>query len=231
MKPPSMPLVSILLCAAGLFPRNASAGPRQNCGAIAVREQVEVPEGEVTLANLLAAGTCSAAVHAASEIRLGTAPLAGSPRVLRGDEVRGLLERIESGQDLQVLGTSVPERVTIRRAEPRTDCSNLAAPRATLPSDGTGKRLRTCATRSFVHTARSGNPSSNADLVHRGERVILDWDSSGIHITVPAVSLDGGVLGEQVRARIEPGGRMMRAVVVDRGQLRAGSGEFGRGKG
>jgi hypothetical protein len=223
MKPTSMPLVSILLVAAGLFPRNASAGPRQDCGAIAVREQVEVPEGEVTLADLLAAGTCSAAVHSASRVRLGAAPLAGSPRVLRGDEVRGLLERVESRQDLQALGTSIPERVTIRRAEPRVNCTNLAVHRATSPSDGTGKHPRTCATRSFADTARSGNPSSNADLVHRGERVILDWDASGIRITVPAVSLDGGVLGEQVRARIEPGGRMMRAVVVDRGQLRAGS--------
>jgi hypothetical protein len=215
-----MALVLILLLVAGPVPRRASAA-QPDCGRIGIRAQVEVPEGGVTLGDLLDAGTCSATVRAASQIRLGVAPLAGSPRVLRGDEVRALLERLQSG-DLETLRTSIPPRVTIRRAERGLDCSNSAAHLAISP-DGIGESSRTCASRWLPRAARSGNLSANHDLVRRGERVTLEWDSSGIRITVPAVAVDGGVLGAPVRARIVPSGRMMRAVVMDRGQVRAGS--------
>jgi hypothetical protein len=225
MKPIFKPLVWIVLVAEVAFAKNASAAPA-DCGRIEVHAQVEVPPGEVTLANILDAGTCSAAVRAATRIRLGAAPLAGSPRVLRGDEVQALVERLESADHFESFSTRIPERVTIRRIEPRIDCSNLTAHLAVTSSDGVRKNQRACATRLALHPARSGNPSSNGNLVRRGERVILEWDSSGIRITLPAVSLDGGAFGEQVRVRIEPGGLTMDAVVVDRGQLRAGSSAF-----
>jgi len=224
MKPITVSLFLTLLVATGQCPIKAAAGP-SDCGRIEVRAQVEVPAGEVTLADILATGTCSAAVRSAARIRLGAAPLPGSPRVLRGDEVLALVERLENREeDFEVLSANIPERVTIRRAKSGNFCSDGAAHLAVLSSDDrTVKNSQTCATRLSLHTARSGNPSPKANLVRRGERVRLEWDASGIRITVPAVALDAGAFGEQVRARIEPSGRMMPAIVVDRGQLRAGS--------
>jgi Chaperone for flagella basal body P-ring formation len=220
MKPTSIPLVWIVLVSSALCPRDASTAPA-SCGRIRVRAEVEVAGGDVTLANILDAGTCSTVVRAASRVRLGAAPLAGSPRVLRGDEVRALVESLGSEKGFEASSPSIPERVTIRRSE-RLDCSNLAARLAVPSGDESEKQSRNCTARSSLGNRTSGN-SAEVKLVRRGERVTLEWDSSGIRITVPAVSLDAGALGERVRARIEPNGRMMRALVVDRGQLRAGS--------
>ena len=64
---------------------------------------------------------------------------------------------------------------------------------------------------------------SQKPLVHPGEPVTLLWDQDGIRLLVPAVCLDRGGAGDEVRARIEHGGRVVRAVVVGEGRLRATS--------
>ena len=64
---------------------------------------------------------------------------------------------------------------------------------------------------------------SQAVAVRRGQKVSLVWEASGIRATVPAISLDAGALGESVRVRVEPSGLILRAMVTDRGQVRAGS--------
>jgi len=69
----------------------------------------------------------------------------------------------------------------------------------------------------------SGNAVKPVPLVRRGEKVTLAWDEAGIRIVLPAISLDSGALGDRVRARLEPSGRLMYAVIVDRGRLQAGS--------
>jgi hypothetical protein len=61
----------------------------------------------------------------------------------------------------------------------------------------------------------------NVDLVRRGQTVILLWVQDGIRITVPASCLEGGGLGETVRARIAPSGRVVRAIVLAGGMLKA----------
>jgi Chaperone for flagella basal body P-ring formation len=63
--------------------------------------------------------------------------------------------------------------------------------------------------------------SHQTPLVRPGETVSLLWDQDGIRLVVPAVSLDAGRAGAEVRARVGRGGRTVRGIVVGPGKLRA----------
>ncbi len=246
-----------------------------------VEASVELSSGAFSLADVLAPDACPALRRAASHVPLGNAPLAGSVRVLEGDNVRSLFERISS------LSVEIPERITLRRSGVRASCAEIGArifrqleahlPETELESDpdvlalqvidcGAAGRIPLNApleiTRSFWDRARTNwlisarcvQPtdcvpflvrvqgralssvrfSSSTDkkavrdplkqpLVHSGERVSLLWDQDGIRLTVPAVCLDRGGAGDAVRARIEHGGRVVRAVVLAAGRVRATS--------
>jgi len=67
---------------------------------------------------------------------------------------------------------------------------------------------------------RANAAETSTPVVHRGERVTLLWDESGIRIVLPALSLDAGAPGDAVRARMLPSGRIMPAIVVGAGQLK-----------
>jgi hypothetical protein len=58
-------------------------------------------------------------------------------------------------------------------------------------------------------------------LVRRGQAAMLLWDQNGIRLTVPTVCLESGAPGKQIRTRIIPSGRVVRAIVVSAGMLRA----------
>lgn len=66
--------------------------------------------------------------------------------------------------------------------------------------------------------AKSAKP-----LLRPGQVATLLWDQDGIRFTGRVTCLDAGSAGEVVRARIAPGGRVVRAVVASPGVLRAGS--------
>jgi len=57
--------------------------------------------------------------------------------------------------------------------------------------------------------------------VRPGQTVTLIWDQAGIRAVVPVICLDHGGLGQQVRARIPRGGRVVRAIVLSAGRLQA----------
>jgi len=57
-------------------------------------------------------------------------------------------------------------------------------------------------------------------VMRPGQAATLLWDQDGIRFTGRATCLQGGTVGEWVRARIVPGGRVVRAVVVSSGMLR-----------
>lgn len=67
------------------------------------------------------------------------------------------------------------------------------------------------------------DPVGGPPMVHRGEHVTLWWEQDGIRLVVPAISLEAGVRGEKIRARIAGGGRIVHAVVEKPGILRAAS--------
>jgi len=110
----------VALAATGSFPAD-----QQACRPAAVRAAVAVAGGEFSLADLLAPSTCPPLLGAAARVHLGKAPLPGSVRVLRGDEVRALFGRIAWSKERSPVAwdlTSVPERITVRRAGARASC-------------------------------------------------------------------------------------------------------------
>jgi hypothetical protein len=57
-------------------------------------------------------------------------------------------------------------------------------------------------------------------MVRRGQTVRLLWDQYGVRLIVPATCLDPGDKGQTIRARIALSGRIVRAIVVNAGELR-----------
>jgi hypothetical protein len=119
------------------------ASARQSaCDHTAIRAEVEVASGEFFLSDLLEPSAAPALVQAAGRVRLGSAPLAGSVRVMEGASIRALLETLsfETLNDDNLESTTacgsirVPERIRIHRAGTRRSCSDLIEQiRATLP--------------------------------------------------------------------------------------------------
>jgi len=130
--------------AAGAFVCSALA-TEAACGKRAVRSEVEIVEGELSLADLLEPGACPTLLLAARQVRLGAAPLPGSKRVFEGGQVRAFLQKLEvqKREGREPFGSplasssefwTVPERISVRRAG-RASCADLAARiLATLPS-------------------------------------------------------------------------------------------------
>jgi hypothetical protein len=283
---------------------------------VTVEARVEVARGQFSLADLLSPDTCPAVARAAAEVVLGSAPLAGSVRLLAGSEVRDRLEKLAgimqnsaAGPRTTTMTMLVPERVSIRRAGVRASCADIGArllsPSGTLlgtagpanpaksaagkivvssvsalvPSQmdcGATDRIaretpveptRTVwdpALHSWEVSARCvhagdcvpflvrvagsnsspavgssaherGRPSARYStgaesvsgaakpVVRPGQAVTLVWEQDGIRLVVPAVCMDAGAEGQRVRARIARGGRMLTAIVMSAGILRAAS--------
>jgi hypothetical protein len=321
----------------------------QPCAGIKIRSSVEVEAAGLSLAEVLAPGTCPEVRRAAALIRLGDPPLPGSVRVIEGDDVRQLIERLleqlseqfpEHTRRSTIVGTAttekgmqVPERIMVRRAGRRMSCaeitqvlghalrSGVADPGA-IGSEVTGTELSdrgvpalgnflpqeldcTSALRvpygaplkltkqfwdpalhNWEYSLRCVHPSdcvpflirargtvaqdpktvsrvvrqtdsrrptsrnaahgpavplllrsshslqksqpglaatvvNQSLLVRPGETVTLTWEEAGIRLVLPVTCLDRGGLGQEVRARIKTGGRVLRAEVVGEGKLRA----------
>lgn len=94
----------------------------------------------------------------------------------------------------------------------------VQVPSRDFPPETVGP-MRIAVPASFTQTSVAA--AHEAPLVRPGERVSLLWDQDGIRLLVPAVSLDAGSAGAEVRARLGRGSRVVRAIVVSAGNLRA----------
>lgn len=108
----------------------------------AVKSNVEVASGSaLVVSDLLAPAACPGLAAQAARVSWGRAPLAGSRRVIAGEDVRRMLEKIR-GSDPQLreqgLIFDVPERVVVRSAGRRASCSDLSA-RLTASSSGNAR--------------------------------------------------------------------------------------------
>ena len=181
---------TLLIVACGILSARAVFCLQSGCIAT-VRKDVRLTASEFTLADLLAPHACPELARAAARMHLGHRPLAGSPRVLTGSDVRGLFDRLgeEYGQGAWNPAV-IPERITI---------------------NGEGVRLR--------------SPRSHAGgtLVRPGQTVTFSWEGDGMRLLGPALCLDPGDIGQRVRVRLIRSGRILPAVVVGAGQLRAAS--------
>jgi hypothetical protein len=114
----------------------------QPCAGIKIRSTVELEAAGLSLAELLAPGVCPEVHRVAAHVRLGDRPLPGSVRVLKGDDVRQLIERLLERLSEQfpghahgstMIGTAttekgmqIPERIMVRRAGRRMSCAEIA---------------------------------------------------------------------------------------------------------
>jgi flagellar basal body P-ring formation chaperone FlgA len=197
-------LLAIVIMAAIALPYASAADPR--CASLAIPAEVESAANEVVLADLLPANACPGLRNAARQVRLGSVPLAGSPRIFTGDEVRTRLQELNEHAGLGLKLESVPERVTVRRS------AGIDLPVAP------GGALSRSVARLAAADHRTG--SGEGEAVRRGQSVLLIWDRDGIRVQVPAVCIDAGVTGSQIRARIQNGGRVVRAIVESAVRLR-----------
>jgi hypothetical protein len=119
-----------------MFSLPLQAGP--SCPAV-VEPNVEVSGDRLTLADLLSADTCEPLRQVAAGMRLGSAPLPGSIRVLAGAEVQQWLqsavERTHGAVQPDVF--RAPERVVVRRAGVRATCAEIRV-RMAAESTSTG---------------------------------------------------------------------------------------------
>lgn len=97
------------------------------CKQVAVPSSVEAGREGLTLADLVP-GACPQWREAAAQVSLGTAPQAGSLRVLDGGHIRGLLEEIAGGSlsPKQITEMEIPERIVVRRAGGTKSCEEIA---------------------------------------------------------------------------------------------------------
>jgi hypothetical protein len=187
--PPGVVFTGILIVSLA-----ASAPAAESC-AVAVKDRVEILAEIVTLADVLGPSTCPALLREASRMKLGRAPLAGSDRVLDPETLRALLAKAAAAAGI-TLGSIrelyLPERTTLRRAAALTPAPNGARPHSRAAAIG-------------------------SSTVRPGELVHLLWDQNGIRSIVPATCLDQGTTGDQVRARIQPSGQVVKATVISAG--------------
>jgi hypothetical protein len=119
---------------------SVAASQQQACASPSVRPIVSLAGNEFTLADLLDSDACPDLVQRAAHVHLGAAPLSGTTRVLKGDEVRArfaaLLGQKQSWTGDTRLGAEtgaipagktfkVPERITVQRAGGRASCGTI----------------------------------------------------------------------------------------------------------
>ncbi len=117
------------------------------CTGTEVRASVEAGPGELTLADLLAPGSCPQLHRAAARVSLGAAPLAGSVRVLDGREIGRLIEGLGDREWSPPRGGNarIPQRIVIRLAGAMKSCAEIAralSPAASGNESASAARLR-----------------------------------------------------------------------------------------
>jgi hypothetical protein len=180
------------------------------CRPVTVSSEIELPAGEFVLADLLSSNACPAILSAARRVHLGNVPLAGSPRVFTGEEIRAELQRLRLPEGRAAEFAAIPERVIVRRKDDTGSGAGLAR-----------ARVRDRKPKVLAASAAAGrNASGGNETVRPGQTVILVWDQDGIRLQVPALCLEAGILGAKVRARILRGNRVVRAIVESGKSLR-----------
>jgi hypothetical protein len=98
------------------------------CAPLELRARVEVANSDLTLADLLAEGSCAQFQQAAAQVSLGRTPRAGSVRVLDGAQVRQLLAGLADGVvgPGKTVALKIPERIVVERAGAAKSCGEIA---------------------------------------------------------------------------------------------------------
>lgn len=180
-----------------------------SCRPFRIPAEIDLPAGELVLADLFPSSTCAAILSRARRVPLGSVPLAGSPRVLAREELRFAFEKLGGQERLAAELIDLPERVTVHRRGEQEVIAAVFSRQA--------ERSRA------THSVPASAAPVPERVVRPGQTVTLIWDQDGIRVQVRALCLDMGANGSQVRARILQSGMVVRATVVGAGSLRVTS--------
>jgi hypothetical protein len=153
---------AMMLITVGLAALSLPGCAQPACGPVVVRAEVEAAPGGLSLADLLAPGTCPQVYREAAQVSLGTVPRAGSVRVLEGGKIRQLMEGFEeggqslaSGGSQQIADRSIPERVIPQRIVPERIIPERILVRQ-------ARAVKTCAEIAEFLSAAGGSPGGAA---------------------------------------------------------------------
>jgi hypothetical protein len=123
------------LITVGLAAVSLPGSAQPACGPVVVRAEVEAAPGELSLADLLAPGTCPQVYRLAAQVSLGTVPRAGSVRVLEGSQIRQLMEGFGEREQNSASGGSprIPERGIPERSIPELVIPERVSPERIIP--------------------------------------------------------------------------------------------------
>ncbi len=117
----------ILIFAAAWFAPALPCLAAASCAHLRVKARAVVGSGEVSLADLLDSSACARYRQLAAEANLGAAPLAGSVRVLDGEQVRRRFDAIAAANGLQEeFVQDVPARIVVQRGGEKKACAAIA---------------------------------------------------------------------------------------------------------
>ncbi|HEY3971877.1 MAG TPA: flagella basal body P-ring formation protein FlgA [Candidatus Sulfotelmatobacter sp.] len=186
------------------------AGARASCAEIS--RGMFAPAGPVSQSSG-SSGSVSPSQSVFQEMLSGTIACGGTARIAQGTP----LEFIRTVWDAALESWEI----SVRCVHP-TDCVPflVRVPGRDSLAEMASSRRRPS---SIAATDRTAGKPLGAELVRPGQNVSLLWDQDGIRVLVPAVCLDRGGEGAQVRARIGRGGRTVPAIVVGAGELRSAS--------
>lgn len=161
MKRLAIALISAILAAASLRCR-----AEQACAEVAVEASIEGDSGELTLADVLAPGTCAQVRNAAARVDLGTVPRSGRVRVLDGREIRRRLEEADGGlASVKPSGITIPERIVVKRRGDQVLRGDRAIRRGLGPGRGFRERSHPVARGSGLRRG-SQHPGGGAARAH-----------------------------------------------------------------
>jgi Chaperone for flagella basal body P-ring formation len=124
-----MKLLAIALMSGMFVVVSQPCAAELGCERVVVEASIEIVQGELTLADLLAPGSCPQWHQAAAQVSLGAAPRSGSARVLDGRRVRDLLEGLVNHPEQKVEeaeGMQIPERIVVQRTGATKSCAEIA---------------------------------------------------------------------------------------------------------
>jgi hypothetical protein len=185
---------AMMMITVGLAAGSLPGCAQPACGPVVVRAEVEAAPGALSLADLLAPGTCPQVYREAAQVNLGTVPRAGSARVLEGSQIRQLMEGFgtERGIPEQIIPERIiperiiPERILVRQARAVKTCAEIAEFLSAVgrsPEGTAGSRWR-----EDLDCAASGNIPQDAplELLKAGWNVGLGRWEFGLRCGRPA---------------------------------------------
>lgn len=158
---------------------------QRDCTSIRIPATVAITGTDFTLADLLAPPVCPLVADEARQVRLGSAPLAGSTRVLDAGELRSELRKLDipSASRMWWQNVTLPERISVHRPVATASCSELAG----RALDDPVVRERLAASGAFAQAIQTGRISpadvecGAAGRVPRQARLLftkVNWDAA-----------------------------------------------------